>query len=91
VSSQLDFFSSDQPPADAPDEATDCGWLLRLLWDGEPRTLNEILRASFDQRGCGLTVHSRASDLRRRHGYTIVQEKVSGAKRGASSSYRLVR
>lgn len=45
---------------------TDADFLLALLSDGKPRTTNEILAASFAERGVGLTVHSRAADLRKR-------------------------
>lgn len=68
---------------------TDKAWLLNLLSDGVPRTLNEILRRSFDDRGCGLTVHSRISDLRK-DGYQIAWWQQPGEKRGNSSVYQLV-
>lgn len=46
----------------------DADFLAAVLSDGKPHTTNEILHASFRERGCGLTVHSRASDLRnKRH------------------------
>jgi hypothetical protein len=68
---------------------TDAQFLLRVLSDGRPHSLNEILQASFAERGCGLTVHSRASDLRSQ-GHIIVHETVKGAERGAGHTYRLV-
>lgn len=68
---------------------TDCEFLLEILADGEQHTLNEILGASFERRGCGLTVHSRAADLRKQ-GHMIVNEKVQGAERGFGSAYRLI-
>ena len=68
---------------------TDAAFLLRVLSDGRPHALNEILQRSFAERGCGLTVHSRISSLREK-GHTIINERVPGAKRGAGSTYRLV-
>lgn len=67
---------------------TDKDWLLAQLSDGRWHSLNELLRASFDERGHGLTVHSRAADLRK-DGHRIVCEHVPGAKRGNSYQYRL--
>jgi hypothetical protein len=49
----------------------DADFLLRILSDGKPHSQAEILRRSAEERGCGLTVHSRASDLRKR-GYPVV-------------------
>jgi len=69
---------------------TDCEYLLELLDDEKPHSLNEILRRSFFDRGCGMTVHSRAADLRKQ-GYDVVNEQVHGAKRGDASVYRLVK
>ena len=66
---------------------TDCDFLLDVLADGREHSLNDILRTSFAERGCGLTVHSRAADLRKR-GYDVRQRTVG--KRGAGSLYRLV-
>lgn len=68
---------------------SDSDWLLGILGDGEWHTLAEILRRSFDERGVGLTVHSRVSDLRKR-GHAIEWEKVAGIERGRGSRYRLV-
>jgi ribonuclease HI len=77
---------TDTPPSD-----TDCAFLLDVLDDGEEHTLNEILARSFAERGCGLTVHSRASDLRNRYGYDVEWCNVPGVKRGDGSVYRLKR
>lgn len=65
---------------------TDCEFLHRVLSDGRPHNLNEILQRSFAERGCGLTVHSRAANLRKR-GLNIVNWK--DGQRGAGSWYRL--
>lgn len=48
---------------------TDADFVIQQLRHG-PRSTNDLLRASFDQRSVGLTVHSRIADLRR-HGYQI--------------------
>ena len=69
---------------------TDAAFLLRVLSDGKAHSLNEILQASFAERGCGLTVHSRAANLRAQ-GHTIIHETVKGAERGAGHTYRLVK
>lgn len=66
---------------------TDSDFLLRVLRDGRPHSLNEILQRSFRERGCGLTVHSRAADLRVKRGYDIRNWK--DGERGAGSWYRL--
>ena len=66
---------------------TDCESLLDVLRDGREHSLNEILRLSFNERGCGLTVHSRAADLRKR-GHDVRQRTVG--KRGNGSLYRLI-
>lgn len=66
---------------------TDTEFLLRVLEDGGWHSLNSILQRSFAERGCGLTVHSRASDLRAR-GY-LVEHRMMG-RRGEGSMYRLV-
>lgn len=67
---------------------TDLAFLLRVLSDGRAHTLNELLQTSFAERGCGLTVHSRAAEARKR-GYKIVNLHIRGAKRGAGSAYQL--
>jgi len=68
---------------------TDKDFLVAFLSDGQPHTLNEILRRSFDVRGHGLTVHSRVSDLRK-DGFAIAWWQQPGEKRGNSSVYQLV-
>ena len=65
---------------------TDREFLLKVLGDYQPHTLNEILSLSLAERGCGLTVHSRAADLRR-DGYLISNKALGGRRRG--SVYRL--
>ena len=65
---------------------TDRDFLLKVLGDYQPHTLNEILSLSLAERGCGLTVHSRAADLRR-DGYLISNKPMPGRRRG--SVYRL--
>jgi hypothetical protein len=74
--------------------ATDLGFLLAVLADGEFHTLTEILQLSFRERGCGLTVHSRAAEARRAgHVIENVTTKAGLAGGGFSravSSYRLV-
>ena len=68
---------------------TDLSFLLRVLADGRPHTLNELLQRSFLERGCGITVHSRAAELRTK-GHAVRNIRISGAKRGAASAYQLV-
>lgn len=65
---------------------TDADFLHHILSDGQPHSLNEILQRSFNERGCGLTVHSRAADLRRR-GVDVRNWK--DGERGAGSWYQL--
>jgi hypothetical protein len=67
---------------------TDCEFLLEVLADGREHTLTDILRASIEQRGHGLTVHSRVADLRAR-GHEIEHVTIAGAQRGAGHAYRL--
>lgn len=64
-------------------------FLLAVLADGRPHSLAEILSRSMNERGCGLTVHSRVADLRK-HGYTIEHGRVEGAERGHAHTYLLV-
>lgn len=45
---------------------TDATWLEQVLSDGERHSHSEILSRSYVERGCGLTVNSRAADLRKR-------------------------
>lgn len=67
---------------------TDCDFLLAVLEDGEEHSLNEILQRSLAERGCGLTVHSRAADLRKL-GHSVVNRIDSRARRGYGSLYSL--
>lgn len=67
---------------------TDCDFILEVLSDHQPHSLNEILRRSFEQRGCGLTVHSRVADLRKR-GHVIHWRNDAKARRGDASIYTL--
>lgn len=68
----------------------DARFLLEVLRDGREHELGEILRRSFDERGCGMTVHSRAADLRKL-GYKVKNRTVAlpGGRRG--SYYQLLR
>lgn len=68
---------------------TDCEFILDVLGDGEEHTLAELLSRSMDERGCGLTVHSRVAQLRTR-GHVIEHATVKGADRGHGHTYRLV-
>lgn len=67
---------------------TDNAFLLTVLSDGKWHSNTEILTASLEERGCGLTVHSRASDLRKR-GYVIETNTKRPANRRVAF-YRLV-
>lgn len=70
---------------------TDREFLRSVLADGEPHSLNEILRRSFRERDCGLTVHSRAAELRREveaDGGRLLNWK--DGERGDGSWYRLL-
>lgn len=69
---------------------TDKEFLLGVLSDGKPHTLNEILARSMAERGCGITTHSRAADLRR-DGHVVLNWKNKGASRGRGSVYQLAR
>lgn len=68
---------------------TDCDFLLEVLADGREHTLAEILARSLNERGHGITVHSRAAELRRR-GHQVEHVTIPGARRGAAHAYRLV-
>ncbi len=56
-------------PTDTPNvisvAITDVAFLQMVLTEGAATT-NELIQRSFRERGCGLTVHSRAADLRRK-------------------------
>lgn len=70
---------------------TDRDFLLAVLSDGRERSLTEILETSMRERGCGMTVHSRAADLRSpRYGSHDIRQR--SERRGARviSFYRLV-
>lgn len=68
----------------------DTAFLLSVLNDGDWHELSEIIERSQAQRGHGLTVHSRASDLRKR-GFLIEQRGEHDDATGrARSYYRLV-
>ena len=68
---------------------TDAAFLLSILEDGEEHSQAELLRRSFEQRGCGLTVHSRIADLRNK-GHFIVCRRVQGKSRGDGWLYQLL-
>jgi hypothetical protein len=67
---------------------TDAQFILSVLEDGQKHSQADLLRRSFEERGCGLTVHSRIADLRKDH--VIVCERVPGASRGHAWVYQLV-
>jgi hypothetical protein len=68
---------------------SDADFMLNILKDGREYTTGEILAYSIHERGCGLTVHSRAAELRKR-GHSIVT-RCLGRKNGRSIyAYRLV-
>lgn len=69
---------------------SDTDFLLHVLRDGFWHSQHNILEQSFRERGHGLTVNSRAADLRKL-GYTVecqVQRRAAGARK--VSFYRLV-
>ena len=66
----------------------DADFLLSVLERG-PATTNEILQASFAERGCGLTVHSRAAELRTKRGIPIECERVGRVNGRNLYEYRL--
>lgn len=70
---------------------TDCEFLLDILSDHSWHSTAEILRYSMEERGCGLTVHSRVAELRdpRKRGLRIEYRRVAG-ERAAAHQYRLV-
>jgi hypothetical protein len=68
---------------------TDSEFMVKLLSDGKPHSTLEIIERSIRTRGCGITPHSRAADLRKR-GYQIECER-EGEKNGRPVySYRLL-
>jgi hypothetical protein len=68
---------------------TDAAFILSVLADGQKHSQADLLRRSFEERGHGLTVHSRVADLRGK-GHYIVCERVPGADRGHAWVYQLV-
>lgn len=68
---------------------TDLEFLLEVLADGELHSTSEILARSIEERGHGLTVHSRISDLRGR-GHKVEHLTRQGAQRGHANVYRLI-
>ena len=72
---------------------TDALWLLSVLKDGCWHSRDAILSRSFSERGCGLTVHSRVSDLRK-NGHRIECKTRLGSEgqfgQRRSSFYRMV-
>lgn len=69
---------------------TDADYLLDLLRDGRELTGPEILRYSQHERGVGMTIHSRISELRNDRGHTITT-RCLGHKNGRNIyAYRLV-
>jgi hypothetical protein len=68
---------------------TDCEFLADVLKDGAWHSTAELLRYSIEERGCGLTVHSRVSDLRAR-GHNVEYRRVRG-QRASAHQYRFVR
>lgn len=68
---------------------TDAAFILSVLEDGEKHSQADLLRRSFNERGCGLTVHSRIAGLRDK-GHLITCERVPGATRGEAWVYQLL-
>ena len=56
---------------------SDSDFLLSVLERGGWHSRDEILAESFRERGCGLTVHSRAADLRARGRVVEVEVRAS--------------
>lgn len=68
---------------------SDNQFLLTVLGDGRWHSHEEILQRSLRERGCGLTVHSRAADLRKQ-GYVVDCHVRSERGQRKASFYRLV-
>lgn len=66
---------------------TDNAYLLHVLKDGRWHSHTEILQRSIQERGHGLTVHSRASELRVKFGQNV-ECRVAGSPR-RQSFYRI--
>jgi hypothetical protein len=89
---QPSLFDPPAEPAREPGRPTDTEWLLSVLADGRAHTHTEILSRSFAARGCGLTIHSRISDLRdAKHGGHVIACTVSLVNGRRSSKYQLLR
>lgn len=69
---------------------SDSEWLLGLLSDERPHRLESILAQSRAARGHGLTVHSRAADLRKA-GFVIACTVIVLGSGRRTSEYRLIR
>lgn len=69
-------------------QRTDCDFLLEVLSDGGWHSTSEILRRSFVERGHGMTVHSRVSDLRKKRGLEVEHRRAAG-ERADAFQYRL--
>jgi hypothetical protein len=69
---------------------TDSAFLFHVLEDGKWHGQSQIIAQSMVERGCGLTVHSRASDLRKQ-GCVIECELRRNGHGRALSYYRLVK
>lgn len=67
---------------------SDTDFLLSVLRDGEWHELNSIIATSQAARGHGLTVHSRASDLRAK-GHTIETRQQRTGMGRVLSFYRM--
>lgn len=67
---------------------TDAQFMLRVLKRGPASTM-DIIQASYAERRCGLTPHSRAADLRRQ-GHDVVCERAGSHRGRPVFRYRLV-
>lgn len=68
---------------------TDNEFLLRVLKQANGwLSQDEIIRRSQFQRGHGLTVHSRAADLRKQ-GHMVINKMQRGSNGRAQSFYRI--
>jgi hypothetical protein len=70
------------------DQKGDAAFLLAVLSDGQWHTLDEIIDRSKAERGCGLTVHSRAATLRDR-GHNVINDSTGRRNGRVVSKYRL--
>lgn len=68
---------------------TDNDFLASVLADGQWHGQMDIVQRSQRERGCGLTVHSRVSDLRVKRGLTIEQRSQRTGSGRVASFYRL--